>query len=149
MIYAKVLDAWQGEMGRKKPECDCRRIVEPEMNAPTSNPLDDTPMTRRLRKLDVNPVITNPAAYFNVSASSYHVKRSSVAGCDSGAYLAHRHTAATFRAIATAFSPTNPDSVSNFIRRPKIAISTSKSTKMELKPIEELLRKPQTGSVPF
>ncbi len=169
MDYAKVLAAWQGEMGGKKPELAYRRFVESGQEIPPANPLDDalegwllgsdgflqkikkllnrpnhldeTPKARRLTSLDSKQVIASVAVYFSVSPSSYQSKRSAVAGRDLAAYLAHRHTTATLRELAPAFGLTHPDSVSNLIRRAQTAISTSKSKKLEVERVEELLRK--------
>ncbi len=155
--------------GGKKPEVAYRRFVESGLESPPANPLDDalegwllgsdgflqkikklinrshhldtTPNVRRLTSLNSKQVIANVAAYFNVSPSSYRSKRSTVAGRDLAAYLAHRHTTVTLRELATAFGLTHPDSVSNLIRRVQTAISTSKTKKLELERIEELLRK--------
>ncbi len=107
MDYAKLLAAWQGEMGSKKPEVAYRRFVESGLESPPTNPLDDalegwllgsdgflqkikklinrshhldtTPNVRRLTSLNSKQVIANVAAYFNVSPSSYQSKRSTVA----------------------------------------------------------------------
>ena len=123
MDYERVLTAWQGEMGGKNSELAYRRFVESGLETPPSNPLDsalegwllgsdgflqkikkllskpknldETPKARWLTSLDAKQVIANVAAYFNVSPSSYQSKRSTVAGRDLAAYLAHRHTTAT------------------------------------------------------
>jgi chromosomal replication initiation ATPase DnaA len=44
-------------------------------------------------------------------------RRSTAAGRDLAAYLAHRHMTATLRDLAAPFGLIHPDSVSNLIRR--------------------------------
>ena len=164
-----VLEAWQGEMGGKNAEMAYRRFVESGLETPPTNPLDDAldgwllgseafiqkikklltttphvdelPKARRLTSMGANQVIAVVAAYFKTSPSSYQTKRSTAAGRDLAAFLAHRQTTATLRELATAFGLSHPDSVSNLIRRAEIAISTSKSEKQDLERIVELLRK--------
>lgn len=175
--YESVLSAWQGEMGGKNSELDYRRFVESGVETPPANPLesalggwllgsetflqrikklltkphhvDETPKARRLTSLDANQVIATVAAYYKASPSSYQSKRSTAAGRDLAAYLAHRRTTATLRELATAFGLSHPDSVSNLIRRAEIAISASKSQRQDIERIEELLAKQQTGSDPI
>ena len=167
--YESVLAAWQGEMGGKNSELAYRRYVESGVETPPSNPLDsaldgwllgsetflqkikklltkphhvdETPKVRRLTSLDAKQVIATVAAYFKTSPSSYQSKRSTAAGRDLAAYLAHRRTTATLRELATAFGLSHPDSVSNLIRRAETAISASKSQTQDLKRIDELLQK--------
>ncbi len=162
--------------GGKKPELAYRRFAESGQETPPANPrddalegwllgsdgflqkikkplnspnhLDETPKVRRLTSLDSKQVNASVAVYFNVSPSSYQSKCSAVAGRDLAAYLAHRHTTATLRELATAFGLTHPDSVSNLIRRAQTAISTSKTQKLVLERIEEEFQKQKTGSAP-
>ena len=167
--YQSVLAAWQGEMGGKNAETAYRRFVESGLPTPPLKPLDsalegwllgsegflqkikklliephhvdETPQARRLTSLEAKVVIAKVAAYFNESPSSYQAKRSSAAGRDLAAYLAHRRTTATLRELATAFGLSHPDSVSNLIRRAKRSLSTSKTSRQDFENLEELLQK--------
>jgi hypothetical protein len=57
------------------------------------------------------------AQHDGVHADAYQQRRSTAAGGDLAAYLAHRHTTATLRDLAAPFGFNHPDSVSNLIRR--------------------------------
>ena len=98
--------------------------------------------------LAANQAIATVATYFKTSPSSYQAKRSTAAGRDLAAYLAHRQTIATRRELATALGLSNPDSVSNMIRRAEIAISASKSQRQDLERIESCYENCKQGLTP-
>ena len=72
------------------------------------------------------------ADYFDVAVTEYAAKRSSAAGRDWAAYLAHRQTTATLRELAPYFGLSHPDSVSNLIRRAEKRLSASAKYRKEL-----------------
>ncbi len=149
MDYRAIYDAWQGEMGGTDPARAYRRfvgsgIVDPPMNpfanawegwllgsekflkrikakfvAP--NQPDQVRQARRLASTDPAVITQAVADYFDVAVEAYRQRRSSAAGRDLAALLAHRHTTATLRELAEPFGLTHPDGVSNLIRRAKKA----------------------------
>jgi len=167
LAYDRVFRAWQGEMGGSQPERSYRRFVEAGITDPPSNPLkaawegwvlgseaflkrikrrmsnprqpDQVPRARRLMSLDAEEVISAVAKYYRVDSASYAARRSTAAGRDLAAYLAHRRTTATLRELAASFGLGHPDSVSNLIRRAERAIARSASLKRDLGQIEKSL----------
>jgi len=60
---------------------------------------DPMRQSRRLGAIDATSVIQTVAKFYGVKAEDYRVRRSSAAGRDLAAYLAHRHTTATLREL--------------------------------------------------
>jgi len=75
------------------------------------------------------------ANYFGENVEAYRQRRSSAAGRDLAAYLAHRRTTATLRELTEAFGLTHPDSVSNLIRRAEKALADTPKQKKIVKTI--------------
>ena len=170
--YDDVFRAWQGEMGGSNPEHAYRRFVEAGIKQPPTNPFqaawegwllgseaflkrtkqlmsipnqpDQVPRARRLVRLDAEEVIATVANYFAVDPATYAARRSTAAGRDLAAYLAHRRTTATLRELATFFGLTHPDSMSNLTRRAEKSISESPQVRKHIKRIETALAKAET-----
>ena len=153
MAYKPVWDAWASGHGGTDPKRAYRRFVEAGLNDPPTNPLqaawegwllgseaflkeikrafsgvsqpDQVPAARRLSALDPLEVIQAVATHYGVPARLYRQRRSTAAGRDLAAYLAHRRTTATLRDLAEPFGLRHPDSVSNLIRRAERALAGS------------------------
>jgi hypothetical protein len=145
VAYQPVWDAWQGESGRRDPVRAYRTFVEAGLDQPPANPfsaawegwllgsekflksikrkfkspqqLDQVRQARRLGSMEPQALIQAVAQHYDVDVSAYRQRRSTAAGRDLAAYLAHRHTTATLRDLAAPFGLNHPDSVSNLIRR--------------------------------
>jgi REP element-mobilizing transposase RayT len=169
MAYDVVWKAWQGEMGGKDAQRAYRSFVEAGVGDPPTNPFeaawegwvlgsraflkkikrrvvapnhpDQVPAAKRLAMLDPLHVISTVAAYYDQSAESYARRRSTAPGRDVAAYMAHRHTTATLRELASPFGLRHPDSVSNLIRRAQRALTASSRLKKEQAEIEHRLLK--------
>ena len=169
LAYQDVWDAWAGEHGGADPKRAYRRFVEAGLKAPPDNPLqaawegwllgseaflkkikrtwpgvsqpDQIPAARRLASLEPLRVIEAVAAHYGVPVESYGQRRSSVAGRDLAAYLAHRRTTATLRELAEFFGLRHPDSVSNLIRRAEQALAGSSQLKKTSAAIDRNLMK--------
>lgn len=167
--YDGLLSAWRGEMGGTNAEHAYRRFVEAGLKNPPANPFqtawdgwilgseafvkrtkqlvripsqpDQVPRARRIVRLDAEEVIAEVARYFSVAPSAYAARRSTAAGRDLAAYLAHRRTTSTLRELATRFGLTHPDSAGNLIRRAEKSIATSAKVRKQLKSIEAALVK--------
>ena len=167
--YQSVYDAWQGEMGGKDAAGAYRRFVQSGLADPPANPFkdawegwllgsepfaerikakfvqpsrpDQVRQARRLASGDPRQVILAVADYFQVDVDDYRQRRSAAAGRDFAAYLAHRHTTATLRELATPFGLNHPDSVSNLIRRAEKSLAKSpKLRKIETAIIQRLVK---------
>ena len=66
--------------------------------------MDQVPRSRQLVSLDAKEVIDTVANYFGVEPAAYAVRRSTAAGRDLAAYLAHRRTTSTLRELASSFA---------------------------------------------
>ena len=167
--YDALYAAWQGEMGGSYPEAAYRRFVESGIANPPNSPLataregwllgseafvarikrqmkhprhpDQVPQWRRL-ELTAQQVLQAVAEFYGVPTQDYAIKRSTVAGRDLAAYIAHRRTTITLRELAKQFGLRHPDSVSNLIRRAECAIAQSKTLRLDLKKIQQLLCEP-------
>jgi hypothetical protein len=143
--HDEVFRAWQGEMGGSTPENAYHRFVESGIEDPPSNPLraawegwllgseaflnrikqrmstpthpDQVPRARRLASLHAEEVIAATARYYGLDPKTYAARRSTAAGRELVAFLAHRRTTSTLRELAALFGLRHPDSVSNLIRR--------------------------------
>lgn len=169
IAYESVWGAWAGGHGGADPKRAYRQFVEAGLQDPPDNPLeaawegwllgseaflkkikkkfsgvskpDQVPAARKLSSLDPVQVIEAVAKQFRVSVASYRQRRSSAAGRDLAAYLAHRHTTATLRELAEPFGLRHPDSVSNLIRRAEREIAGSKKLQKTVATINQKLRK--------
>jgi REP element-mobilizing transposase RayT len=167
--YDGLFRAWQGEMGGSNPEHAYRRFVEAGMKKPPPNPLlaawegwllgseafvkrikhlvsvpnqpDQVPRSRRFVNLNAEEVIETVANYFGVESTAYAARRSTAAGRDLAAYLAHRRTTSTLRELATFFGLTHPDSMSNLTRRAGKSIAESATARKNIKQILAVLDK--------
>ena len=81
------------------------------------------------------------ANYFGVESTAYAARRSTAAGRDLAAYLAHRRTTSTLRELATFFGLTHPDSMSNLTRRAGKSIAESATARKNIKQILAVLDK--------
>jgi hypothetical protein len=168
VAYDNVYQAWQGEAGGRHPSRAYRRFVESGVADPPVNPLVDAwegwllgseqfresiksrfaesvstqgcRQARRLRCLDPVEIVRTVADYFEQQPSDYQRRRSSASGRDLAAYLAHRRTMATLGELADLFGLTNPDSVSNLIRRAERRLAQSASERETEKRILEFLK---------
>jgi len=169
VAYRSIYEAWQGESGGTDPARAYRRFVEAGLSEPPANPFLEawegwllggdkflarikakisgneqaqaTRPGRYLASADPAAVIRSVAGYFGVDPRKYRKRRSSAAGRDLAAYLAHRRTTATLRELAEAFGLSNPDSVSNLIRRAERSLGKSaKGRRIEKEITESLLK---------
>ena len=159
ICYDQVQQAWQGEMGGSQPEVAYRKFVESGLSQPPSSPfaaaqegwlLGSQAFVERVKRLVKQPrqmdqvrqarqllltsrdVIKAVANYYRVSPETYAEPRSSAAGRDLAAYLAHRHTTATLRELSVWFGLSHPDSVSNLTRRAGKALANSRQLQADL-----------------
>jgi hypothetical protein len=151
--YQPVWDAWQGESGGSDPVRAYRKFVEAGLDQPPANPLlaawegwllgsekflkiikrkfkspqqpDQVRQARRLGSMEPQVLIQAVAQHYGVDVDAYRERRSTAAGRDLAAYLAHRHTTATLRDLAAPFGLNHPDSVSNLIRRAEKQLAQS------------------------
>ena len=169
VCYDSVYDAWQGEAGGKDAARAYQRFVESGLAETPANPLLDawegwllgsedfvkrikakfsessstnrSRQARQLAAMDPARIIQAVADHFGEDVLEYRQRRSSAAGRDLAAYLAHRRTTATLGALAADFGLTNPDSVSNLIRRAeKKRESSHKQRTAEREIIESLVK---------
>jgi len=164
-----LLRAWQGEMGGSNPAHAYRRFVEAGVKKPPANPFqsawdgwvlgseafvkrmrqlvgapnqpDQVPRARRFMRLEAEEVIATVAKTCGVDHATYAARRSTAAGRDLAAYLAHRRTTSTLRELATFFGLTHPDSMSNLIRKAEKSIAESAKARKQLESIEQALVK--------
>ncbi len=169
MAHEEVWAAWSGGQGGADPKRAYRRFVEAGLKDPPANPLeaawegwllgsetflkkikrtfsgvsqpDQVPAARRLSSRDPLEVIQAVATHYGVSAESYQQRRSTAAGRDLAAYLAHRHTTATLRELSEPFALRHPDSVSNLIRRAERTLANSRELKQAAAAIEQEIAK--------
>jgi hypothetical protein len=168
LAYEPLWRAWRGAQGGRDARRAYRRFVEAGLRKPPANPLkeawdgwllgseefvkkikkafsepaqsDQVPAARRLSALEAADVISAVAAHYGVPASSYRQRRSTAAGRDLAAYLAHRRTTATLRQLAEPFGLGHPDSVSNLIRRAERQLAASPKLKTIVATIDQQLR---------
>ena len=154
VAYQPMWDAWQGESGGSDPERAYRKFVEAGLDQPPANPLldawegwllgseeflksikrkfqsprqpDQVRQARRLGSMEPQVLIQAVAQHYGLDADAYQQRRSTAAGRDLAAYLAHRHTTATLRDLAAPFGLNHPDSVSNLIRRAEKHLAQSR-----------------------
>jgi chromosomal replication initiation ATPase DnaA len=131
-----LLTAWEGWL--LGSEAFVKRIKH---LASTPNQLDQVPRSRRLVNLDAEQVIDPVANYFGVEPAAYAMRRSTAAGRELAAYLAHRRTTSTLRELASPFGLTHPDSVSNLTRRADKLIAESATARKHIAKILAVLGK--------
>ena len=105
------------------------------------NQLDQVPRSRRFVNLNAEEVMETVANYFGVASTAYAARRSTAAGRDLAAYLAHRRTTSTLRELATFFGLTHPDSMSHLTRRAGKSIAESTTARKHIKQILAVLDK--------
>jgi putative transposase len=167
VAYDSTFEAMQSDYGVKDPARAYRRFVEAGVVDPPDNPFDaawegwllgskkflnrikaqfvdpkqpdQVRQARRLRSPSAADVISAVAAHFQVPISQYDQRRSSAAGRDLAAYLAHHYTTATLRELAPHFGLTHPDSVSNLTRRAAKQLEASNKQQKGIRVIIESL----------
>ena len=102
---------------------------------------DQVPRSRRFVNLNAEEVMETVANYFGVASTAYAARRSTAAGRDLAAYLAHRRTTSTLRELATFLGLTHPDSMSHLTRRADKSIAESTTARKHIKQILAVLDK--------
>ena len=91
--------------------------------------------------MEPKTLIRAVAEHYGVDAQAYRQRRSTAAGRDLAAYLAHRHTTTTLRELAAPFGLNHPDSVSNLIRRAEKQLAQSpKDRNLAVKIVESVTK---------
>jgi hypothetical protein len=103
---------WEFGDGYRHHSANIATEVSPERIGPFSGPTSILGGS-----MEPQVLIQAVAQHDGVHADAYQQRRSTAAGGDLAAYLAHRHTTATLRDLAAPFGFNHPATVNNLIRR--------------------------------